>query len=167
MSRDAGRTGSDREPDGGRLRPLGPAPVTVAAVLGLVAGWLLRPLAERTGGTAPLVTTTQVVALLLVAAILAATAWLTRRVVSERRPDLEAGRAVNRLLVARASALVGALVAGGYAGYAVSWLGHGAELAGERFWGSAAAAVGGLCMLGAALLLEQACRVDPPEDLER
>ena len=35
----------------------------------------------------------------------------------------EPHRAVNRLVLGRAGALVGALVAGGYAGYAVSWIG--------------------------------------------
>jgi high-affinity Fe2+/Pb2+ permease len=60
---------------------------------------------------------------------------------------------------------VGALVAGGYAGYAVSWLGSEAELAHERMLRSALAAVAaGLVTLG-GVLLERACRVrkDPEE----
>ena len=35
-------------------------------------------------------------------------------------------------MLARACALVGALAAGGYAGYAVTWLGDASELADER-----------------------------------
>ena len=45
---------------------------------------------------------------------------------------LEPHQAVNRLVLARACALVGALVAGGYVGYALSWVGVDAELAGQR-----------------------------------
>lgn len=125
----------------------------------LVGGWALRPLFERMSGTAPLVTWLQVLALLLVAAILAATAWGTWRAVHVRRERLDAQQAVNRLVLARACALVGALVAGGYLGYALSWVGSGAELSRERIWLSLVAALGaGLTTLG-ALLLERACRV--------
>ena len=44
--------------------------------------------------------------------------WRTWREVHVRRERLEPHRAVNRLVLARACALVGALVAGGYLGYA-------------------------------------------------
>ena len=54
---------------------------------------------------------------------------------------------------------MGGLVAGGYAGYAVSWLGLRAELADERILRSAAAAVAGVAIVIGALLLERACRV--------
>ena len=53
---------------------------------------------------------------------------------------LEPHRAVNRLVMAKACALVGALVAGGYAGYALTWLGMEAELADQRLLRSAIAA---------------------------
>jgi hypothetical protein len=68
-------------------------------------------------------------------------------------------QAVNRLVLARACAFVGALVAGGYGGYAVSWLGLEAELAGQRAWRSATAALAGLLICATGLLLERACRV--------
>ena len=72
------------------------------------------------------------------------TAWHTWRAVHVRGERLEPHQAVNRLVLGRASALVGALVAGGYAGYAVSWVGSEAELAGQRMLRSALAAVCGL-----------------------
>ncbi len=56
-----------------------------------------------------------------------------------RHERLEPHQAVNRLVLARACALVGALVAGGYLGYALSWLGVDAELARQRAWRSVAA----------------------------
>ena len=43
------------EPEG-RLQPTTFAPVAAWAAVGLVGGWLLRPLAERANGTAPIVT---------------------------------------------------------------------------------------------------------------
>lgn len=147
-----------------RLRPVAPGALTAFVVAGLVGGWLVRPLAERTWGTAPLVSWLQVLVLFFAAALLGATAWFTRRAVQRERPLLEPHWAVNRLVLARASALVGALVAGGYAGYAVSWLGVGAELAGLRVWRSATAAAAGVTIAIAALLLERACRTRSDED---
>ena len=78
---------------------------------------------------------------------------------------LEPHRAVNRLVLARACALVGALVAGGYVGYAVSWVGVDTELADQRVWRSAVAALAGVAIVITSLLLERACRVrsDPDE----
>jgi hypothetical protein len=87
------------------------------------------------------------------------TAWQTWRTVHVRRDRLEPHRAVNRLVLGRASALVGALVAGGYAGYAVSWIGSAAELADQRMLRSALAAACGVLMVVAGLFLERACRV--------
>jgi Protein of unknown function (DUF3180) len=154
---------SDEEPSGGHLEPTSAGLVTAWAVAGLIGGWLLHPAAERVSGTAPVVTWLQPIALFLVAAILGAAAWATWRAVQVRREWLEPQRAVNRLLLARSCALVGALVAGGYLGYAVSWVGSDSALAGERGWRSVAAGVAGALIVLAALLLERACRT-PSED---
>ncbi|HRD62224.1 MAG TPA: DUF3180 family protein, partial [Nocardioides sp.] len=58
----------------------------------------------------------------------------------------------------------GALVAGGYAGYALSWVGDPAELAGQRILRSAVAVLAGIAMVVFALLLERACRVRPDRE---
>jgi lysylphosphatidylglycerol synthetase-like protein (DUF2156 family) len=128
-------------------------------VAGLVLGWALRPVAEQLGAVPPLVTWAQPGALLLVAAILGLSAWTTHRAVQVHHQRLAPHQAVNRLVLARACALVGALVAGAYAGYAVSWLGLEAELAGQRSVRAAVAALAGLAICVTALLLERACRV--------
>ena len=156
---------SDDEPSGGNLRPTSAGPLVGWGGVGLVGGWLLHPVADAVRGTAPIVTWTQVLALGLMAALLLATAIRTWREVHVRRERLEPQRAVNRLLLARASALVGALVAGGYLGYAISWIGVDADLAAQRAWRSVAAAVGGVAMTMTAVALERACRVrsDPDE----
>jgi hypothetical protein len=153
-------TEGPEEPEpSGTLRPVSPGAVTAWGVVGLVGGWLLHPVSEEVRGQALLVQWVQPAALLLLAAAVGTTAWHTWRAVHVRHEPLEPHRAVNRLVLGRAAALVGALVAGGYAGYAVSWLGSEAELAGQRMLRSAlAAAAGGLVVLG-GVLLERACRV--------
>jgi MFS family permease len=154
---------SGQEPPDGHLRPTGPATVAISVMIGLVAGWLLHPIADRFGNP-PVVSWLQPAALFVVAAVLLATAFVTYRTVHVHHRWLEPHHAVNRLVLARASVLVGGLVAGGYAGYAVSWLGVPAELAGERIVRSLLAALaGGLIVLG-ALLLERACRISSDDD---
>jgi len=154
----AGPTGDD-ESSGGRLRPTSFATLSVWAVAGLVGGWLLHAVAARVWGTAPLVTWAQPLALVLVAAILGATAYLTWRTVQVHHERLEPQQAVNRLVLARACALVGALLAGGYAGYALSWIGVDSDLASQRLWRSVVATVAGVAIVITSVLLERACRV--------
>ena len=67
--------------DGSRLGPVSPAALTAFVVVGLVGGWLLRRLGRSLGVAVPAVSWTQVLLLVLVAAILAGTAWFTRRTV--------------------------------------------------------------------------------------
>ncbi len=142
-----------------RLRPTSPGALTAWGVIGLVGGWLVHAVPDRRGDTAPIVTWAQPLALVLVAAILGATAYVTWRAVHVHHERLQPHHMVNRLVLARACAYVGALVAGGYLGYAVSWLGGDAELAAQRGWRSAAAALAGCGVVVTALLLERACRV--------
>lgn len=151
--------------DDGSLRPTSPPVLAVWAIVGLAIGWLVHPLSDR-AGTPPAITWTQPMLLLLVAAIVAATAWATWRVVHVRRERLEPHQGLNRLVLARACAYVGALVGGGYLGYALSWIGDEAELADQRLGRSLVAAAAGVVIVIASLLLERACRVrqDRPED---
>jgi MFS family permease len=146
------------EPEGS-LRPTSYVVVTAWAVIGLLLGWLWHPVAERLSGTAPVISWAQPAALWLIAVVVGITAWHTHRAVQVRHERLEPHRAVNRLVLGRAAALVGALVAGGYAGYAVSWIGDPAELAGQRILRSAVAVVAAITTMVGALLLERACRV--------
>ncbi len=153
---------SDEEPDGPppepRLQPTSPATVGGSVVAGLVLGWLLHPVSDRISNP-PVVTWLQPLALIFFAAVVLGAAWVTHRALQVRRDYLEPHRAVNRLVLARACVVVGGLVAGGYAGYAVSWLGVPSELAGERLVRSLVAAAAGVLIVVGALLLERACRV--------
>lgn len=148
----------EREPTG-TLRPTSPGVVTAWGVAGLVGGWLLHPVSERVRGQALIVQWVQPAALFLLAVAVGITAWHTWRAVHVRHERLEPHQAVNRLVLGRAAALVGALVAGGYAGYAVSWLGSEAELAGQRMLRSACATLAGGLVVLSGVLLERACRV--------
>jgi MFS family permease len=143
----------------GSLRPTPPGVIVGWALAGLVLGWALHPVSDRMGRVPPLVTWGQPLALVLLAAILGYVAWATWRTVHVRRDRLLPHQAVNRLVLARACALVAALVAGGYLGYGLSWIGDSAEMADQRLWRSIAAAAAGLLGLAAALLLERACRI--------
>jgi lysylphosphatidylglycerol synthetase-like protein (DUF2156 family) len=149
----------------GRLRPMSPAALCTWAVLGLIAGWLFHRILYGGARFAPMVSWAQPTALLLVAAILLGTTHSTRRSVQQRDERIPPHHAVNRLVLARACAYVGCLMAGAYFGYAVSWFGVDSELAAERAIRSSVAGVTGLLVVAAGLLLERACRV-PPEDDE-
>jgi hypothetical protein len=148
-----------------RLRPISGGALTGWAVTGLIAGWLLRRVAESWWGHAPRVTWLQPLALLLVVLVIGGTAWATRRSLQGKAERLEPLHAVNRLVLGRTCALAGALVAGGYAGYALSWLGiSGDPLAGQRVLRSAISAVLGLGVCVSGLLLERACRVSDDDE---
>ena len=148
----------------GQMSPTRAGTLVVAGLVAMVGGWLLRPVTERLDGTAPVVTWLQVFVLFFVAGLVAVTAWVTWRSLQVRREWLEPHRAVNRLVMAKASALAGSLMTGGYAGYAVSWLGLEAELAGQRIARSLLAGLAGLLVTIAALVLERACRARFSDD---
>lgn len=151
------------EPEG-NLGPTSPAVLVVVGLVALVGGWLLHRVSIRVSGSAPTVTWLPVLALFLCAAILAGVAWSTHRALHTRHERIEPHRAVNRLVLAKASALAGAIVAGGYFGYALSWLGSEAELGGQRIVRSALAGVAGVAIVAGSLLLERACRVSGDGD---
>jgi hypothetical protein len=150
------------EPDGS-VRVTGPGPLVAFGVVGLVGGWSLHPLSLRLGFVEPSVPVAAIGALFFVAALVGGSAYLTRRVVRGNRGALEHHQAVNRLVLGKACALAGALVAGGYLGFALAQLGVEGPAAEARLWRSLVAGAGGLSVCGAALLLELACRV-PPRD---
>lgn len=150
--------GSEEDLPEGHLRPIPPGVLTGWLVVGLIGGWLVRRAAGWFDVAVPEVGWTQILVLAFAAAMLAGTAWFTRQAVRTARADLLPHHAVNRLVLARASALVGALLLGGYAGHALSWVGAASAVADERLVRSLLAAAAGAAVLGAALLLERACR---------
>jgi hypothetical protein len=153
------------EPEG-RLRPMSPAGLSILAAVGLVGGWMFHRVTDTPTGLPPQVPWSQPLTLFLVACILTGTAWATRRTLQQRAGRLSPHQAVNRLVLARACAYVGALAAGAYFGYAISWIGvTSTEMAGQRAFRAACGGAAGLLVVVGGLLLERACRV-PPEDDE-
>jgi hypothetical protein len=154
------RDGSSPPEPEGHLGTTTPGSVIGFALVGLVLGWLVRPVGIWLNGTAPTVSWLPVLALAFVAAVVGSVAWSTYRLIHRRHERLEPHKAVNRLVLAKACALTGALVAGGYFGYALSWLGlTEAALARQRVLHSVLAGVAGSLLVVGSLLLERACRV--------
>ena len=157
----------DREPPepSGHIGTTGAGPLVGFGLTGLVLGWLLRPVSIGMDGAAPTVGWLPVLALFFVAVIVGSVAWSTYRAFHTRHERIEPHRAVNRLVLAKSCALAGAMVTGGYLGYALSWLGVSeAELAGERMLHSLLAALAGALIVAGSLLLERACRVRGEDD---
>jgi hypothetical protein len=143
----------------GSLRPTSPLALIAWAVFGGLGGWAVHVLCDRFGVVPPLVPWIQAGAMFLIAGILAWTAWVTHRALQVRRDRWSVENAVNRLVLARASALVCALVGAGYLGYGLTWISDPADLANDRLLRSMVAAGGSLLAVIAALFLERACRV--------
>ena len=150
---------SEEEPEPvGTLRPISGRALALCAVLGLASGRALHPVVERLTGEAPAVSWAQPLTLFMAAAIMGFLAWQTWRTVQVEGRRLEVQHAVNRLVLARACALAGSLVAGAYAGLAVGWLGDAAAPAEKWLLRSFLAAVGALGVMLGSLALERACR---------
>jgi hypothetical protein len=154
-----------------RVHPTEPGPLLALLVVGLVLGWSLRPLSVWSGRTNPQIGWMPPMALLLVAAIMGYTAWLTHRSLHRRHPLRDAGlaplaphQAVNRLALAKACALIGALMAGGYLGFCLSWVGLPVDTALPRVARGLVAALAAGLLVAASLLLERACRVRNDEE---
>lgn len=147
------------EPEG-QIGTTGPAAVVGLGLAGLVAGWALRPASIELVGAAPTVSWLPVLALFLVAAIMVAVAWSTHRAVQVHRRHLPPHQAVNRLVLAKACVLAGAVIAGGYLGYSLSWLGLAeGDLAQQRMIRSFLAGIAGVAIVAGSIALERACRV--------
>ena len=143
--------------------------LVVAAVFGGLAGWLVVVIANAFDLIPPEVPWTAPIGLILVAALVGALAYATHQRIQVRRERIEPQRAVALLVLGKASALAGALVAGGYFGFALMFLARlDAAAPRDRVIRSAVAIVAGvaLCIMG--LLLERACKVptEPDEDAD-
>ncbi len=156
------------EPNRASLGPVSAGAMTGFGVVGLIGGWSMHRIGDYFWGHAPLVTWSQVLAPYIASVILGVVAWMTWKQVKGRgsrtRRPLDFQSAVNRLVLARASALIGCLIAGGYLGYAMSWLWIEGDYAVSPAVRSAITGVGGIIMTLTALGLQRACRVRSEDD---
>jgi len=141
------------------------------ALAAVVLGWSGLRVIESYGVPLPRVPVSAPAVLLLLAAMLVGYALSLRsrlQAQRERRPDakpvnpLAAARAA---MLAQATSLVGAMVVGGYVGYAVFLLGE-LEIAPRRSLALAAGstALAAAALVGSALFLERVCRLPPPPE---
>lgn len=139
----------------------------MAALFGALAGWLVVTTANAFDFTPPLVPWLTPIALGLAAVLVGVLARTTRDSVQIRRVRVDPQRAVTLLALAKASALAGALVAGGYLVFGLLFLSRiEAELPRERVTHSGVAMLTGIGLMVTGLLLERACEV-PTDENER
>jgi lysylphosphatidylglycerol synthetase-like protein (DUF2156 family) len=157
-------------PSGGSIKITPPRALAVAALFGALAGWLVVAAANSFDLVAPQVPWTAPVALFLIAGLVGVIAYTTHQRIHVRRQRMDSQRAVAFLVLGKASALAGALVAGGYLTYALMFITRlDAVAPRDRVIRSAVAVVAGVALAVAGLLLERACRVpksDEDEEVE-
>lgn len=150
-----------------KARRSSPLYVALLVASGLVVGRLLPPLTVRLDGTSPPVPGWGAAIVLLCGAIaIGALAWSTWQNLHRDKRRFTAHHAIRLVALAKAAVLVGGVFTGGYAGYALAYLGSSTELGELRFWRAAAAAGAALLLLIAALVLEWACRLPSGDDEE-
>ena len=157
------------EPSGGSVNLTPFRALVVAAVFGGLSGWLVVVIANAFDLIPPEVPWTAPIGLILVAALVGALAYATHQRIQVRRERIEPQRAVALLVLGKASALAGALVAGGYFAFALMFLTRlDAAAPRDRVIRSAVAIVAGIVLCIVGLLLERACKVptEPDEDAD-
>ena len=169
----SGGPGPDRAPGAGKepprpgsVRPTSRRLLVAIVVLGAAIGWTLVKAIESRGSVVPTVSLLTLVAWTFLASLLFVAARNTHQRIQVRRERVEASRAVFLLLIGKASAFVGALCSGVYAGFALSFLGAVSSSGPRnRVITAGAAAVISVLVVTAGLMLERACRIpDDPDD---
>lgn len=139
--------------------------LVVAAVFGGLAGWLIVVVANALDLVPPRIPWSAPIGLAVFAALVAVLAHSTHQRIQVRRERVEPQRAVAFLVLGKASALAGALVAGGYLGFALLFLSRfDAATPRDRVIRSAVAIVAGVVLSIAGLRLERACKVPDDDD---
>lgn len=146
-------------------RPTSVLLVVVLLAVGLVVGRLAPPVLTRLDLSTPRISWAAPLTLALAAVAVGIFAWNTWQSLHKRHERMTSQHAITMLSLAKSCAVVGALVAGLYGGFALAFVDALDSMLGrERFVRGLAAAVASLLLLLAALLLERACRL--PEDDE-
>jgi len=133
--------------------------------IGLVVGRLIPAIIVRLDGNIPRVSWAAAGALLLGAAIVGWLAWSTWESLHKKKRRMTSDHGVTMLALAKASSVVGALFAGSYGGFAAAFIGStDSPLGKERFVHAGGAAIAGLLLMIAGLLLERALRLPGGDD---
>lgn len=134
-------------------------------MFGGLAGWLIVLTANAFDLVPPRVPWSAPVGMVLITALVAALAYTTHQRIQVRKQRIEPQRAVAFLVLGKASALAGAVVAGGYLAFAVMFVSRfDAATPRERVIRAAVAAVAAVALMIAGLLLERSCKVPRDDD---
>jgi hypothetical protein len=154
-----------QSPEQGTVGPTRFRALLAIFLVGGVLGYAFARLTVTLNGVAPQVQWSAVVALLAVDVVVLVLAQSTYRTLHRDRRFMDAHRAVRFLLLAKASALVGAIVAGGYLGFALDFVDQlDVRLPQERVVRSVCAAIAAVVLSVGGLLLERACRIPKDRD---
>jgi polyferredoxin len=146
-------------------RPTSALLIAALLALGVIAGRLTPPLIVRLDGTPPRLGWVAPLTLLAAAAGVGTLAWNTWQSLHKKRERMTAEHGIRMLSLAKSCAVVGAVVAGYYGGFAFAYVDTLDSMLGrERFIRGLAAAVASLLLLVAGLLLERACRLPDDSD---
>ncbi|WP_157181475.1 DUF3180 domain-containing protein [Actinopolymorpha alba] len=142
--------------------------LVVLLLLGGAVGWSGVAVMQATGTIVGRAPWSAAGGLAFFAALLLAGAWYMYDRVHRKRRTVDGLTAVRLLALAKASALVGALVAGVYAGFAARYLPeYGVPDGRDRVIRGGVTALAAIVVVVGALLLERACKVPKgPEENE-
>jgi hypothetical protein len=136
----------------------------IVGLVGALIGWTIAVVSSRDG--IPLrVAWSGPITLLAAGAVLACIAYVLHQRLQVHRIRIDDRQAVAWLALGKAAAVVGALMAGGYFGFAVRFVADvGTDASRARVIRSLIAMAGGIAIMLAALRIEKACLVPPGED---
>ena len=144
-------------------------PLFVVALVGvgIIVGTLARPMAARMDATPPQIGWGPATMLFTIAVLVGGLAWNTWQSLHRKHERMTSDHGVKMLALSRSCLIVGGLFGGGYGGYALSFVPDlDTPLGSARVWHAGAAAVAGLLLVAAALLLERACHIPGDDDEE-
>jgi hypothetical protein len=139
-----------------------PGPLLLIALIGAVVGFAADTVLAVQGRPVFVPPVSLAIALVLIAAALLAGAWPVRRAAAGER-HIDPFYATRIVVLAKASALAGALFTGGAAGILTYLLSRPVVPVGSSLT-TGAALVGAVLLLVAALVAEHFCSVPPPAD---
>ena len=113
--------------------------------IGLVIGFLVRPVADRLESSPPRVGWGAAATLLVVALVVGSLAWNTWQSLHKKHERMTSDHAAKMLALSRSCVIVGALFAGGYGGFALAFVGDlDTQFGQERAVNGGVAALAGL-----------------------
>lgn len=142
--------------------------LAVAAMAGGLGGWVLVTTLDLFDWQQPHLPWVGIAVLFFIAALVAVIAWTTHQRIQVRKEHIEPERAVTFLVLGKAAALGGALVAAGYLVLGLMNVDRiAAEGPRERLLRALVAMVAGVIICVSGMFLERACKLpEPPEDDE-